>query len=296
MAGYIERVVDSELDELLEELPAVALEGPRAVGKTETALRRAQTVFRLDNDAALAIAGSCFLLTGSAAPNELPTHSGAGRIVTLRMRPLSLAERLGKGTVRLSQLLNGARGPLEGSSDVTLVDYANEIVRSGLPAARGLRDRAIRGMLDGYLNRIIEYDIVEQGTRVRDPQSLRTWLSAYAAAVSTATTFTKITQAASTREGQTPARSTALAYRGALERAWMIEPTPAWLPTPNRLRRGANETTSGYSDESPFLTEGQSITVAGYTITLLSDNGETHTIKISRTNTYAGPVQNYSLN
>ncbi|MCQ3815092.1 MAG: DUF4143 domain-containing protein, partial [Acidimicrobiia bacterium] len=63
--------------------------------------------------------------------------------------------------------------------------------------------------------------------------------SAYAAAVSTATTFTKITQAASTREGQTPARSTALAYRGALERAWMIEPTPAWLPTPNRLRRVA---------------------------------------------------------
>ena len=56
MAGYIERVVDSELDELLEELPAVALEGPRAVGKTETALRRAQTVFRLDNDSALAIA------------------------------------------------------------------------------------------------------------------------------------------------------------------------------------------------------------------------------------------------
>ncbi len=57
--------------------------------------------------------------------------------------------------------------------------------------------------------------------------------------------------------------------------------------------KGANETTSGYSDESPFLTEGQSITVAGYTITLLSDDGETHTVKISRTNTYAGPVQNY---
>ena len=49
--------------------------------------------------------------------------------------------------------------------------------------------------------------------------------------------------------------------------------------------KGANETTSGFSDESPFLTEGQSITVAGYTITLLSDDGETHTVKISRTST-----------
>ncbi len=277
MADYIERVVDRELDELADELPAVSLEGPRAVGKTETALRRARTVFRLDDDAALTIAradplrlargeqpilidewqrlpaswdvvrravdadfaGSRFLLTGSAAPNELPTHSGAGRIVTIRMRPLSLAERLGTGTVSLSQLLDGARRSLDGFSDVTLADYANEIVRSGLPATRGLRERVIRGILDGYLDRIIEYDVVEQGTRIRDPQALRTWLSAYAAAVSTATTFTKITGAATSREGQTPARSTALAYRGALERAWMIEATPAWLPTWNRLRRVA---------------------------------------------------------
>lgn len=278
MSDYIDRVVDRELDELLEELPAVSLEGPRAVGKTETALRRAQTVYRLDDDAALAIAradplrlaqgeppvlidewqrlpsswdvvrravdadfaGSRFLLTGSASPNELPTHSGAGRIVTLRMRPLSLAERFGGGTISLSQLLRGGRPPMEGASDATLADYADEIVRSGLPSARGLRDRVVREMLDGYLNRIIEYDIVEQGTRVRDPHSLRTWLTAYAAASSTATSFTKITQAASSREGQTPARSTALAYRGALERSWMIEATPAWLPTPNRLRRVAS--------------------------------------------------------
>ena len=278
MAEYIDRVVDRELDELLEGLPAVSLEGPRAAGKTETALRRAQTVYRLDNDASLTIAradperlaqgerpilidewqrlpaswdvvrravdadfaGSRFLLTGSASPNELPTHSGAGRIVTLRMRPLSLAERLEGGTVCLSQLLRGSRPQVDGASDMELADYAAEIVRSGLPATRGLGDRVIRGMLDGYLNRIIEYDVLEQGTRIRDPQSLRAWLSAYAAASSTAASFTKITQAASSRDGQAPARSTALAYRGALERAWMIEATPAWLPTPNRLRRLAS--------------------------------------------------------
>ena len=36
-----------------------------------------------------------FLLTGSALPDPPPTHSGAGRIVSLRMRPLALSERLG---------------------------------------------------------------------------------------------------------------------------------------------------------------------------------------------------------
>lgn len=53
--SYRRRVVDHELDELMAGLPAVALEGPKAVGKTATALRRAATVYRLDDDAEGAI-------------------------------------------------------------------------------------------------------------------------------------------------------------------------------------------------------------------------------------------------
>lgn len=49
MDGYIPRIVDRELDELLAGLPAISLEGPRAVGNTETTLRRANTVHRLDD-------------------------------------------------------------------------------------------------------------------------------------------------------------------------------------------------------------------------------------------------------
>ena len=46
---YQERVVDAEIDELLPSLPALALEGPKGVGKTETARRRARTVVELDD-------------------------------------------------------------------------------------------------------------------------------------------------------------------------------------------------------------------------------------------------------
>lgn len=49
MDRYIARIVDGELDELVAGLPAISIEGPRAVGKTETALRRATTVHRLDD-------------------------------------------------------------------------------------------------------------------------------------------------------------------------------------------------------------------------------------------------------
>jgi uncharacterized protein len=54
-APYSRRLIDDELDELLEGLPAIAVEGPRAVGKTATASQRARTVYQLDDGAVRAI-------------------------------------------------------------------------------------------------------------------------------------------------------------------------------------------------------------------------------------------------
>ena len=45
MADYTRRIIDDELDELIPELAAIALEGPKAVGKTATAERRAKRKF-----------------------------------------------------------------------------------------------------------------------------------------------------------------------------------------------------------------------------------------------------------
>ena len=43
-----------------------------------------------------------FLLTGSASPEGLGTHSGAARIPLVRMRPLALSERLGSTVLAAS--------------------------------------------------------------------------------------------------------------------------------------------------------------------------------------------------
>ena len=53
---YRRRVVDAELDELMSELPAIALEGPRGVGKTATAEQRTRTAHYLDDPAQRAVA------------------------------------------------------------------------------------------------------------------------------------------------------------------------------------------------------------------------------------------------
>ena len=144
LPAYSPRIVDRELDELLTALPALALEGAKGVGKTATAERRVARIHRLEDpaqrelaeaDPAAILAGPTpvlldewqhvpavwdavrravddgatpgrFLLTGSAAPTRAPTHSGAGRIVTVRMRPLALSERgIAEPTLSLRTLL-----------------------------------------------------------------------------------------------------------------------------------------------------------------------------------------------
>ena len=63
-----------------------------------------------------------FLLTGSAVPDPPPTHSGAGRIVSVRMRPLALSERVDGESISLGGLLEGARPPISGRTSLALED------------------------------------------------------------------------------------------------------------------------------------------------------------------------------
>ncbi|GAA3350840.1 DUF4143 domain-containing protein [Amorphoplanes nipponensis] len=276
MLPYQLRAVDQELDELLGGLPAISLEGPKGVGKTATAQRRAATAFamddatqrelltadpqRLDRAPAPVLidewqrepavwdfvrrsvdrnpAPARFLLTGSATPTSAPTHSGAGRIVQLRMRPMSLAERaLAEPTVSLRELLTGRRPAVGGGTALSLVDYAEEIVRSGFPAIRQLPPRARRAQLDGYLNRIVERDFPEQGHLVRRPDTLRGWLAAYAAATATTSSYNAILDAATPGETNKPAKTTTTAYRDVLSQLWLLDPVPGWLPSRSAFSR-----------------------------------------------------------
>jgi uncharacterized protein len=274
VAAYQRRVVDDELDELFGDLPAIAIEGPKGVGKTRTALGRAKTVHRLDDPAELAIARGAparllagqrpvlidewqrlpevwdlvrravddgappgsFLLTGSAVPNPPPMHSGAGRIVTVRMRPLALSERLRSASVSLSELLTGVRAPVGGATEVDLTVYTEEILSSGLPGVRPLSGRARRSQLESYVDRIFDRDIPDDaGVSIRNPAALRRWMAAYAAASSTTASFETIRNAASAGATNKQSKNATQAYRDALARVWVLDEVPAWIPSNDRL-------------------------------------------------------------
>ena len=276
MAVYLQRTVDAELDELSMSLAAIALEGAKGVGKTESALRRAVQVHRLDDPAERAIAQAdparllsgrgpvlidewqrvpeswdlvrravddgaapgMFLLTGSMPPADVPTHSGAGRIVTARMRPMALAERgVGSPTVSLADLLSGERAPIAGTTNVGLEQYVDEIERTGFPGIRALRGRALRAQLDGYVDRIVTRDFEAAGDRQVDPEGLRRWLTAYAAASSSTAAYETIRGAATGGAGEQPAKSTTIPYRRTLEQLFILEPVPGWQPSRNHIGR-----------------------------------------------------------
>ncbi|MCU0616988.1 MAG: ATP-binding protein [Gemmatimonadaceae bacterium] len=185
---------------LRDGLGAVLLQGAKAVGKTATAQRLAARTVRLDRPAVAEVVRAdpasavrppypvffdewqhvpelldelriridddptpgLALLAGSAAPaaGARPTHSGAGRIVVRRMRPLTLAERLS------ADALSGAAGGkalsrLGESPSLHLVDPAltchllgvdEDALMDGtrsslLDAARPVRDGSLFGAL-----------------------------------------------------------------------------------------------------------------------------------------------------
>lgn len=274
-AVYQRRVVDEELDGLIAGgASAIAIEGAKAVGKTATAAERATSIFSLDETAIRELLGSDltrlvdgstvlidewqhlpetwnvvrravdagarpgqFLLTGSASVSNPGTHSGAGRIITVRMRPMTLLERgLATPSVSLSTLLAGNRPGVDGSTSVGLADYVEEMLRSGFPGVRSLSERVRRAQLAGYVDRVIDRDIPDAtGRTIRNPVALRRWLSAYAAATSTCASFETIRDASSSGMGEKPARSTTQPYRDALEALYILDPIPAWSPSGNPI-------------------------------------------------------------
>jgi predicted AAA+ superfamily ATPase len=62
-------------------------------------------------------------------------------------------------------------------------------------------------------------------------------MSAYAAATSTTASYETIRVAATSGLGEKPAKTTAQPYREVLERLWIVDPVPAWLPSRNQLNR-----------------------------------------------------------
>jgi predicted AAA+ superfamily ATPase len=279
MAHYQARIVDLELGAKLKALGAVLIEGPKACGKTETALQLAKSEVRLDLDVsarqaadadpALVLEGDTprlidewqrvpgiwnavrhavdgratpgqFILTGSAVPpDEATRHSGAGRITRLQMRPMSLVEA-GVSTGAISLAsLLAGEAAKSPETRVGVPEIVNEIVRGGWPALQGRPVEAAITANRGYLDEVRRIDIRLVDGVKRDPQRVGQLLTSLARHVGTHVKVTTL-EADIAGSGGAVERHSIADYLQALSRLKVIEDQPAW-PTHLRSKRQQRE-------------------------------------------------------
>jgi len=268
VVAYLPRLVDGLLVDLLEELPAVLLVGPRATGKTTTAARHAATTVRLDRpaeaaafhadpDAALTgltdpvlldewqeapgVLGAVkraidndprpgrFLLTGSVrAELNGAMWPGTGRVLRVGMYPLTVAERIGQSPKPFVDRVVDGVALEPAQPSPNLRGYVRFALEGGFPEALPLRDTTRQRWFESYVDQLLSRDVAAVD-RGRDPARLRRYFEAFALSSAGLVDDTTLAQAAGVD------RRTAVAYETLLTNLHVVEALPAW--TSNRLRR-----------------------------------------------------------
>jgi predicted AAA+ superfamily ATPase len=271
---YRRRLVDPLLDELLTQVSAVMVTGPRASGKTTMATRRASTVvhlnaavqaaaFAADPDAALrdlaepvlldewqevpGVFGAArrsvdadprpnrFFLTGSVrADHDAEVWPGTGRFLRLAMYPMTIRERVG----------DPAAKPFLDK----LADGDSLTVASSTPDLRGYVDLAMESgfpnaalLLSGrprrmWLQSYLEDLLTHDVEVLEDPATKRRDTERLRRYFEAyALNSAGIAEHKTIFDAAGVVRDTALQYEGLLTRLLVVDQVPAW--TSNRLKR-----------------------------------------------------------
>jgi len=268
MASYLPRIADRELEERLSYIGAILIEGPKACGKTATAVRHAKTTFRFDDDdAARSLVKlapqrlfdnptpilfdewqvepsiwnrvrrqvddrhgtGLYILTGSATPNDdTSRHSGAGRFSVMPMRPMSLFESNHSNGEMSLAALLDAETQAGLGTHLSFEELVKRIIVGGWPELIDADETRSRRWLRDYINNLVEVDIQQLGSR-RDPQNLRRLLAALGRSVGQATKGSELAKDVGGEDGPI-AKETLTSYLSALDRLHLTDNSEAWLP------------------------------------------------------------------
>ena len=273
MDNYRKRYIESQIERLLKSSSAVLVAGPKFCGKTTTCLRMAKSNIRLATRRNIELARmephnallgeqprlidewqtvpelwdeirawadekpgfGQFILTGSSTPADKSKihHSGAGRIVTLPMRPMSLFESGDStGTVSLAELFSSESPNVYDTNERhSLKDMAFYTCRGGWPLSI-LDDRDVAlDVTANYYNGLFNFDTSEnEKFRNKKPEVLRMILRSYARNISTEAAYKTIIQDIIESNNRTMDTKTFDDYWDALKDLFIICDIDAWNP------------------------------------------------------------------
>ncbi len=284
MAEYYNRFIEKSIEKKMKSSGAVVIEGPKFCGKTTTALRYAKSCIRLNTSQAIELANletvnvlrgdtprvidewqtvpeiwnevkawidekpdfGQFILTGSSTPADKSKiyHSGAGRITSVKMRPMSLSEsKESKCTVSLGELFNNPEvNVFDENKKSCLKNTAHYICRGGWPLSVLAGEDIALDVTRNYYEGLFNFEYCEnEKFRNKNPELMRMILKSYARNISTQAPLKTIQSDVTSSNNRTLDRSTLEDYLDALKDLFIIEDINAW--NPNLRSKAAIRTT-----------------------------------------------------
>ncbi len=281
--------MDVQLAELLTMAGFVVIEGPKAVGKTETAKQQAASVIHLDVDinsresarlspstvlnekAPLLIdewqlvpelwshvkvavdsrqLRGQFILTGSAVPQDDVTRdSAAGRVARIKMRPMSLFES-GESTGVVSiKKLFMQEFEASRGPNITIDQIAELTCRGGWPRNLELSNVQARKSVKSYVEELAAVDLQRVTGIKYNKTNVLKVLNSLARNVGTKASDTVIGKDAGSN-GVPIDRKIVAGYLDALSRVMVTENNPPWTPNMRSRYRINGSATRYFIDPS----------------------------------------------
>lgn len=172
-----------------------------------------------------------FILTGSAVPSDnLVAHTGTGRISRLLMRPMSLWESGdSNGSISLKELFD-KNTDISATSDLSIEKIAFLICRGGWPASVSQENESALKMATNYVESVINMDVQRVDGVEKNPERVRMLLRSLARNISIMVSGQTIMADMESNDIGI-SEKTLSSYLNALRRIFVIEDTPAWMPS-----------------------------------------------------------------
>ncbi len=171
-----------------------------------------------------------FILTGSATPTQKGImHSGAGRISTIRMRPMSLFESGdSSGEVSLMSIFDNDF-KAKATREASLESLIKLVIRGGWPGSLGLAYQSYRMIPGDYLKTVLEHDFYRLEGINRDSKKMHLLLKSLARHESTTASVSTLRKDIYAHEGDVITNDTISTYLTIFERLFLTDDLPAFF-------------------------------------------------------------------
>lgn len=274
MDRYLKRIVESRIERKMKSSGAVLIAGPKFCGKTTTAMQFAKSVKKLSTESSINLARiepraaldgekprlidewqsvpqiwdevrnyvdensgfGQFILTGNSTPEDKTRihHSGAGRIVPIKMRPMSLFESLeSNGLVSIKELfLDPEKKFFCENEEHSLRKTAFQLCRGGWPQSLVKDEEVALDITSNYYEGLFNFENSDNDKfRNKNPEILRMILRSYARNISTEAPVSTIIQDIIQSNNRASFDvKTYEEYMDALRDLYIIEDISAWNP------------------------------------------------------------------